>query len=112
MRLLETRTDTHTDRHTHTHTHTHTHRQGSSPAKIFSHTEMTEYKNTGFGAVAKVLKNCTKTLVQTLKSYEFCGILKNKTKLTTMNCMLSYLKSLEIETLYSFFFLHSAIFID
>ena len=112
MRLLETRTDTHTDTHTHTHTDTHTHRQGSSPAKIFSHTEMTEYKNTGFGAVAKVLKNCTKTLVQTIKSYEFCEILKNKTKLTTMNCMLSYLKSLEIETLYFFFFLHSAIFID
>ena len=73
----------------------------------------TKDKNKGFGAVVKVLKNCTKTLIQTFKSYEFCGILKNKTKLTTMNCMLSYLKSLEIETLYSFFFfLHSAIFID
>ena len=66
----------------------------------------TKDKNTGFGVVVKVLKNCTKTLIQTLKSYEFCGILKNKTKLTTMNCMLSYLKSLEMETLYSFFFFY------
>ena len=34
--LLETRTDTHT--------HIHMHRQGLSRTKIFSHTEMTEYK--------------------------------------------------------------------
>ena len=43
----------------------------------------TKDKNKGFGAVVKVLKNCTKTLIQTLKSYEFCGILR---KTRTRKC--------------------------